>query len=223
MGFFRSLLDPRIAIVETSLTAEFIEPACNEAFDVVCAVPRRRLEFAAGRHCARRAMETLGHTTVSLPRRPDRTPGWPDGIVGSITHTNTWAAAAVGRRDQGVTAIGIDLEPANELTADLWSSVSTPQERSQLADLKGFAPGYAAHLIFCMKEAAYKCQYTLSNAVLEFEDLAVEVNADGRTFFAVFRRAADPFRVTDRLLGCFAVFDGHFATSVVVMTPERSP
>ena len=59
---------------------------------------------------------------MPLPRiRNDRVPIWPDDLVGSITHTDLCAAAAVARRDQGFVAIGIDLEPADALPPELWA------------------------------------------------------------------------------------------------------
>ena len=88
MGYFAMLLDPRIAVAEAALGDEPPDLPADEAISMVRAVPRRRVEFATGRLCARRAMAALGHARVSIPRAQDRVPIWPDGIVGSITHTD---------------------------------------------------------------------------------------------------------------------------------------
>src|SRR5258708_1656319 len=60
---------------------------------------RRRSENVAGRRCAARALEMYlksGPLDLDIVgRRPDRAPIWPRGIVGSITHTVGYAAAAV--------------------------------------------------------------------------------------------------------------------------------
>lgn len=217
--YFAELLDPRIAIAEAPLTGELPDLLADEALAVARAVPRRRLEFAIGRNCARNAMAALGHPDMALPRGQDRTPVWPVDLVGSITHAGGWAAAAVARRDQGFVAIGIDLEPASELAFDLWDSVCTAEEREALADICGVTPGVAAHLIFCMKEAAFKCQYPLSGTMLEFADFAVDVDAQAGTFAATYQRAVPGFQMHDRLAGRFAIRDGYIA-SVVVVTSE---
>lgn len=149
-------------------------------------------------------------------------PVWPDAFVGCITHTAAWTAAAVARRDQGFVAIGIDLEPADELAFELWDSICTPAERETLAVICGVTPGVAAHIIFCMKEAAFKCQYPISGAMLEFADFAVGVDAEARTFTATYQRAVPQFEIHDRLLGRFAISDGYVASAVVVTT-ERTP
>ena len=129
MGYFAMLLDPRIAVAEAPLGGEPPDLPADEALSIVNAVPRRHLEFATGRECARRAMAALGHARASMPRAQDRVPIWPDDLVGSITHTDLWAAAAVARRDQGFVAIGIDLEPADALPPELWTSVCTGRSR----------------------------------------------------------------------------------------------
>ena len=220
MGYFAALLDPRIAIAEAPLRGEPSALLADEALSVAHAVPRRRLEFATGRDCARRAMAALGHAKAPLPRGQDRMPIWPDDLVGSITHTDAWTAAAVARRDEGFVAIGIDLEPADALPPDLWASVCTPEEQAKLTVIRGMTPGLAARLVFCMKEAAFKCQYPLSGAMLEFADLAIDVDAEAGTFAAIYQKAVPPFHVYDRLVGRFAISAGHIASAVVV-TSER--
>jgi 4'-phosphopantetheinyl transferase EntD len=201
------------------------EPAglmADEALSVAHAVPRRRLEFAMGRECARRAMATLGHAKVSLPRGQDRTPAWPSDLVGSITHTDSWAAAAVGRREDGFVAVGIDLELANELAADLWAPICTPEEQANLTVVGGLSPGLAARVLFCLKEAAFKCQFPLSGAMLEFADITIEADVEAGMFRATFQKAAAPFRADDRLVGRFAISGDHIASAVVV-TSQCAP
>lgn len=210
------LLDPRIAVAEAPLRGEPPDLPADEALSIANAVPRRRREFAAGRDCARRAMAALGHAKASMPRGEDRVPIWPEGLVGNITHTHDWVAAAVARRDQGFVAIGIDLEPAAALPPDLWASVCAPEEQAKLTVNAGMTPGFAARLAFCMKEAAFKCQYALSRAMLEFADLTVDIGAEAGTFSATYRKVVPPFEVHDRLFGRFAISAKHIASAVVV-------
>ncbi len=167
-------------------------------------------------------MTALGHATASMPSRQDRVPVWPDSLVGSITHTDDWVAAAVARRDHGFAAIGIDLEPAAVLTPDLWASICSPEEQAKLARIHGMTPGLAARLAFCMKEAAFKCQYAISCAMLEFSDLAIDVDPEAGTFAATYRKVVPPFGIHDRLSGRFAISAEHIA-SAVVLTSEQVP
>lgn len=222
MGYFATLLDPKIAVVETALRGEPPDLPADEAHSIARAVPRRRLEFANGRVCARRAMAALGHAPVSLPTRPDRVPDWPHGLVGSITHTRDWVATAVARRDQGFAAIGIDIEPTTALSPDLWASVCGSGELEKSAAICDVPPGLAAHIIFCMKEAAFKCQYGLSRAMLEFEDFVIDVDAEAGTFAASYCKVVPPFDMHHRLHGRFAL-TAEYIASAVVLTSEQVP
>src|SRR5688572_21941564 len=56
---------------------------------------KRRRDFILGRNCARKALAALGHGNAVIERRGNGAPLWPDGIVGSITHTSGYAAALV--------------------------------------------------------------------------------------------------------------------------------
>ncbi len=222
MGYFAMLLDPKIAVAEKALKGLPPELPDDEALSIARAVPRRRLEFAYGRICARQAMAALGHPPVSLPQGHDRVPIWPDELVGSITHTRDWVAAAVARRDQGFAAIGIDIEPATALPPDLWASVCAPDELEKLTAICETTPGFAAHIVFCMKEAAFKSQYGLSNAMLEFEDFAIDVDASAGTFAASYRKVVPPFDMHHRLHGRFAI-SAEYIASAVVLRSEQVP
>jgi 4'-phosphopantetheinyl transferase EntD len=78
---------------------------------VARAVLRRRSEHLAGRRCAVRALAMhLGRDSVNvgmIGTGPHRVPIWPQGTIGSITHSGNYAAAAVGGSKR-IRGIGID-------------------------------------------------------------------------------------------------------------------
>ena len=75
------------------------------------AAGKRRREFAAGRACARKALQHFGIYGHPLVVGADRAPVWPPNIVGSITHCDGFVGVAVAR--QGVIrGIGLDAERA---------------------------------------------------------------------------------------------------------------
>jgi 4'-phosphopantetheinyl transferase EntD len=138
------------------------------------AVPRRQREFAAGRQCARRALAEFGISDFALEVAADRQPVWPQLIIGSITHTQGFCAAVAARRGE-LVALGIDTEQAGRVHAELWPRICGP-EMDWLHGLPESDRTLAATLIFCAKEAFYKCQYTLFGEWLGFEDARVELN-----------------------------------------------
>src|SRR5260221_4179554 len=60
------------------------------------ATQKRQREFLAGRWCAEEALQCLGAGSTHVAMAEDRTPIWPDGVVGSITDTDDFATETVG-------------------------------------------------------------------------------------------------------------------------------
>ena len=138
----------------------------DEAPAVARAIPARRAEFAAGRLAARQAMADINVPPVAILQGADRAPLWPDGLSGSIAHCDSLCIAAVA--DRGIhPSLGIDIEPATPLDADLIPVVCAPSEQTWLAAQAN--PGLAAKMIFGAKEAVYKAQYPLTGQVIGFD------------------------------------------------------
>jgi 4'-phosphopantetheinyl transferase EntD len=154
----------------------FLMPA--EAAFVRQAAAKRVQEFAAGRLCARRALEEFGVTGFPLSVGEDRQPLWPDGIVGSITHTTGYCAAAVAERGR-LVALGIDSETVGDVSPDIRPTICCASEAKWLRSLPAASEEAAITLVFSAKEAFYKCQYPLTREWLNFHDLIVEPLAWG--------------------------------------------
>jgi 4'-phosphopantetheinyl transferase EntD len=80
------------------------------------ATQKRQREFLAGRWCAKQALQGLGAGSTHVAMAGDRAPIWPDGVVGSITDTGDFAAAAVAWAAD-VAGLGIE-EIAGLRTSD---------------------------------------------------------------------------------------------------------
>ena len=131
------------------------------------AIDRRRASGAA-RQVARALMTRLGHAQIPIPKSASGAPVWPAGLTGSMAHDDRIAVAAVGlRRD--FAAVGIDVEPAVPLPADVLELIATPQELRAINDpLDG-------KLLFAAKEAVYKAVHPLDGVFLEFHDIEVDL------------------------------------------------
>jgi 4'-phosphopantetheinyl transferase EntD len=151
---------------------------------VARAVVKRKLEFAKGRECARTALASLGLRHAPLLAGESREPIWPADVVGSITHTRGFCAAAVARADR-YRGIGIDAEPAEALEPEVALRVCEGDALGANAAVTSLEPAVIARLVFCAKEAVYKCQFPLTRTFLGFGDVAVEL-AEG-AFVAVLR------------------------------------
>ena len=93
-----------------------------ETAAVASAVAKRRREFFAGRNLARVAIARLGVAAMAIPRNADRSPRWPPGIRGSISHTDEHVMVAV-TDSPGIQGIGIDVETENSVDEELRSLI----------------------------------------------------------------------------------------------------
>jgi 4'-phosphopantetheinyl transferase EntD len=96
---------------------------------------------------------------------------WPKGILGSLAHDSRVAVAAVSC-SQDLDGIGIDVEPAESLSADLLELVTTPRERARIE-----SDPFRGRLFFVAKEAAYKAVYPLDQTLLAHHDIEVDLTA----------------------------------------------
>jgi 4'-phosphopantetheinyl transferase EntD len=149
---------------------------------VAQAVDKRRREFSAGRGCARRVLAELGYPEAPILSGPKREPIWPDGVIGSITHCQGYAAAVVARAGE-VAVLGIDAEPDEPLPEGVLDMVSLPEERSWLADAPPGSPNWD-RMLFSAKESVYKAWFPLTGRWLGFEDARLTFSAADGTFRA---------------------------------------
>ena len=179
------LSDPRVVGEDARLGADVPEISPAETAEVAKAVIGRRVAFATGRACARRALARLEVTEFDLRNGVDRAPRWPAGIVGSITHTGAapggYCAVVVGRSTD-LAALGVDAEQWSRLTPALWNRVLTRDELAWVEHHDDEERRIWATVIFSAKESFYKAQYPSSGRFLNFHDVEVTVDASDSTF-----------------------------------------
>ena len=222
LGLMASLLGPGIASAEGSPERYADMSVLSEAERrrIASCVARRQREYAATRVLARQAFRRLGHEPVALLNHEDGSPRWPEGVVGSVTHTRGLCAVAVSRCES-VLSLGIDAESDAPLKDATLRHVVTESELSMLgahAEGWGRCVGSLAKLVFSAKESVYKAQYPLTRAYLGFQEVEVEFDWGAGTFFARVRR---PLRhagsaLPNPLVGCFAAGPQLWGTAVTL-------
>lgn len=177
-------------------------------------VPKRRSEFTAGRLCARRALEQLSISNYPLLMGKDREPLWPDGIVGSISHTEDYCGVAVAKKKE-IRSVGLDIECIKRMEGFDWALVCTPEELSWIDSFDGLERKEGAALIFSAKECFYKFQYGINRQWLGFHDVAV--SADGMIGEFEVKVLVDKCRFIDRgalFRGKYLIRDGCMFTGM---------
>ncbi len=171
------------------------------------AAPKRKIQFFAGRFCAREAIERLGPLSNggALPRDSDGCPVWPEGLVGSISHTDASATAAVARSAEA-RGLGVDVESvmSGEAADEVARLVASEDETQRAARAAGLNRPESLTLLFSAKESLFKALYPLSRRHFDYLDCEVVRIDPGRRLFAI--RMRTPF---DAAFGA-AVFMGHY-------------
>jgi 4'-phosphopantetheinyl transferase EntD len=183
----------------------------EELAHIRTAVPKRRAEFGTARVLARRMLRAMGVPPGPLVAT-DGGPTWPEGIVGSISHTRDYCAVVLDRTPD-VLSIGLDVETLRTLDASLFELIMTPQERAWLRSQQPGLHDDLALLFFSAKEAYYKCQYPITRGFLDFCDVQLDVDLEPRRFEARVRKSGWPAMVA-RLQGKFAFREGKVLTAV---------
>jgi 4'-phosphopantetheinyl transferase EntD len=211
----RNLLGPKVFVAVTDPRARYGGLRPEETPAMTGAVPKRLLEFTAGRAAIRQAMKALGHPATAVPQGDDRAPVWPDGLAGGMTHSSTACIAALARTGQ-IRSIGLDLEDDSGLDADLLDVVCTLSERAWIAAQPIANRALLAKLIFSAKECAYKCQYPISQTLFGFETLEITPDLDTGQFEATFVTSVAPFAAGTCLHGRFSISGGSILTAMTL-------
>jgi 4'-phosphopantetheinyl transferase EntD len=128
----------------------------------------KRRASGAARAIARRLLASLGVPAVDILRSPGGAPVWPTGYKGSLSHDATMAAATVAPSKE-LGGIGVDVETAEPLDAEVMSIVGSVRERRTFC-----RDHFDAKLLFSIKEAVFKATNPMDRVFLEFRDVTVD-------------------------------------------------
>ncbi|NOT80044.1 MAG: 4'-phosphopantetheinyl transferase superfamily protein [Bacteriovoracaceae bacterium] len=172
--------------------------------------PKRIEEFLLGRMCASMAhSKYFNRPLFELPYSVDRSPLWPLGVVGSITHNRDYVSAAVGS-SEFLKGVGIDLEILGRTKLELKSHITNSLDLKSHANL---ANEELLTLIFSIKESLYKALYPQVHQFFGFLDAAVsEIDFLNGTFkIKLLKELNDEYRPghLDEFTGQFSIHEGH--------------
>ena len=177
--------------------------------------PKRQWEYLAGRMVANEALSELGIDNYFPTKKESGAAQWPDGIIGSITHSHGIAEAVVTKSESlqflGVDVEKIIVEKQLELTKRIFieGNFEALKAKTDLSDVKLFS------VVFSAKECLYKALYEHVGEYFGFHkakvvsitdtDLEIEVQED------LSDRVKKGFRLT-----CKYEFDLGFVRTLIV-------
>jgi 4'-phosphopantetheinyl transferase EntD len=131
---------------------------------------KRKTDFSTGRYCARKALEQIGIDYAEILRDSGKQPLWPEGIVGSISHSSLLTGAIVGK-SKNIVSVGLDIETIGGVESNMWHLLFLESEQQFLNSLNEEDRNMYPTLLFSLKESFYKFQYPLTRQFLEFNEV----------------------------------------------------
>lgn len=185
------------------------------------AVRARQLSFLGGRLCAERAAAELGWDNAVIGRAERGAPRWPQGLLGSITHTDGFACAVVTKADT-CQWIGIDSEwqVGAESMECILQLCCTPEEKHLWL---GRQPNpLISTLIFSAKEAGYKALHGIVGRFVDFTEFeTTELRWDEGVLVLTPIQQSDLVHVVGSLTVSFSVQDSTRPLVHTCATPRR--
>ena len=142
----------------------------------------RKVQFLMGREVAHSALSKFGFVDFPILHDEKRVPIWPNNIVGSITHTNQFAASMIGWEKDWL-GIGIDAESIHrKIELKLQASICGVEEREWMSSFSEEEQKKYLRIIFSIKESIYKSIYPIGRVFFYFHDAQVFLTPQNQSF-----------------------------------------
>lgn len=184
------------------------------------AVIKRQAEYLAGRYAAKLALACCHYhpdTPLYIAADHCRSPVWPAGYLGSISHCENQAICVVAEQ-KVISYLGTDIEPflSAETAKQIASQIATDTELALLQQYS-FSYHIATTLLFSAKESFFKAIYPTVKKYFGFECitcLAVDSRENSLTF-ATHPEFARQYRLQATYQCQFQLHPQHVITLVV--------
>lgn len=214
-ALIEGLLPPGVAFHECPPEPDFVQlhPLENRQLATRDMSVRRRRDYALGRWCAHEAMAAFDRSQEPLLTGTSRAPAWPEGLIGSITHCNTYCAAAVAKLEE-FAGIGIDAEQWRNFPSDIQKHVATEEEfrlsNLDLSDMVSLA------LFFSAKESLFKALNPMTGLFFDFLSISMRIDISSGDFFIDSETLPQIALYKPNLVGRFLITDELVLTSTLV-------
>lgn len=214
------LVLPGVHLLSTRFDPNLLDPNdfSRWGLPALAAVSKRQTEFLAGRICAHEALRRV----TGVPGIPavgeDRSPCWPTGVVGSITHGAGWAAVVAARSEQW-RGLGLDVEKLLPVTrADrLAAEILTPRELEGYAERPDAQRALLVTLTFSIKESLFKALYPLVNTRFYFQEAElIHYDSSGHARLRLLNDLSEEWSTGAELEGQFVQFDDYLLSLVSI-------
>lgn len=187
--------------------------------EIQLSIESRQIEYLAGRYCAVQALRGLGMTAPLVGRHSDRSPRWPAGTYGSLSHTDNRVLACAGWQSE-YTGFGIDIEKTvpQEMLPSLEQLVFSVADRQWINHSSELTLCQTATLLFSAKEAFYKFICPHICTYLDFTDVSVVAFNDGEFAVELHKNLGRDWYKGKVVSGKYHFDDKHVMTLIAEMS-----
>lgn len=163
---------------------------------------KRRQDFASGRRCARLALQNIGLPAVAILSDVNGAPRWPDGVIGSISHTRGLTVASVAENKR-VKGVGIDAEHLRgAFPADVFGMIATEAEILRMRRCLATDAERARYVVFSAKESVFKCFYSAFQESVALDNIEIHLDAGMTSFHAAIPHHGEQILIGGRVGVC---------------------
>jgi len=128
---------------------------------------KRKAEFLAGRIAADKALKLLGYSDFIVQIGLHRSPVWPAGVSGSISHSDDCAIAIVSAEN---CLLGVDIEETL-LSKESISVFLSEKEQALIRNqgVRNTNKNWLFTAVFSAKESLFKALYPLVKRYIDFD------------------------------------------------------
>jgi enterobactin synthetase component D len=187
---------------------------------LIGAIYGRKEEFVAARACALLGLNKLNANNKIVMRSSKRHPIWPQGFIGSISHTKDLALASIYKEGY-CKSVGVDCEILikPERFESIKDYITRAEDLRLLNNLDCNSKlSILQTLVFSAKESLYKAISPLYEEFFGFQEAYLDkINFEEGTFSIILKTKVDklkPYEAT--YFGRFLCSDTHIITSIEI-------
>jgi enterobactin synthetase component D len=176
------------------------------------AVAKRQGEYFAGRLAAKNVLQALAAPEFQVNTGDDRAPIWPEGFLGSISHSKG-VAMAMATSAQTCKGLGIDLEhfmsdsQEQKLQTHILGELDKPMFEKLAAHLER-----PLTLVFSAKESIFKALYPSVKRFFGFEAAALIAFDSEKLHFRITQPLSDLVPEGTKVTVFYQLFEGWLLT-----------
>lgn len=178
-------------------------------------ISKRKEEFKAGRLLAKKILENFNVNCFPILQNNDRTPIWPEGIVGSISHDHKRCIVAVCANSD-YKSVGVDVETNKRIKSQLWNRICTDHELTEINKMMPSLRQQFAAIIFSAKESFYKCQYPLTKQFVNFHDVEIHIDKNKNQFSVIPAHLPQNYPDPDQFIGYYELHSTFIKTLCLI-------